>query len=101
MRPDFHPVKTLPFDVIEPFGCKLDVLHGHHPDAAKLVRGASDHLNDENLIVVGRAVSYPEVVVGDEDQPLGYVILRLAIAGTAIEVRYASGARNDDVPGAA
>src|SRR5882672_3507378 len=46
MRPDFHPVKTLPLDVIEPFGCKLDVLHGYHPNATKLVRGACDHLND-------------------------------------------------------
>src|SRR5882762_10406901 len=65
MRPDFHPVKTLPLDVIEPFGCKLDVLHGHHPDATKLVRGASDHLDDV-------IVHDPRKMIGElRGQPMG------------------------------
>jgi hypothetical protein len=65
MRPDFHPAKTLPLDVIEPLGCKLDVLHGDHPDATKLVRGASDHLNDV-------VIHNPRKMIGElRGQPMG------------------------------
>ena len=45
-----------------------------------------DHLNGKNVVVLGRAVSYPEVVVGDKDQPLGCVVLRLAVGEAAIEM---------------
>src|ERR1700730_14860643 len=65
LRPDFPPVKALPLDVIEPFGRKLDVLHGHHPDATKLVRGASDHLNDV-------IIHNPRKMIGElRGQPMG------------------------------
>ena len=65
MRSDFYPVKTLSLEVIEPFGCKFDVLHRHHPDATKLVRGASDHLNDV-------IVHDPRKMIGElRGQPMG------------------------------